>query len=77
MICIYLINLQKTGEMFIYLGMLFEQFVRDHATIIAKKFGDTNEIHTTGSYWQHPTKRKKGVQIDLVIEFTDHLMTFF
>jgi hypothetical protein len=56
----------------VYLGTLFEQFVRDHATIIAKKFGYTNEIQKIGSYWQHPTKRKKGVQIDLVIEFIDH-----
>jgi Archaea bacterial proteins of unknown function. len=55
-----------------YLGSLFEQFVRDHATIIAKKFGYTNEIQAIGSYWQHPTKRKKGVQIDIVIEFIDH-----
>jgi hypothetical protein len=55
-----------------YLGTLFEQFARDHATIIAKKLGYTNEIQTIGSYWQHPTKRKKGVQIDLVIEFIDH-----
>jgi len=79
-------NLQRisiTGDMYlfdqftknrwdVYLGTLFEQFVRDHAAIIAKKFGYTNEIHSIGSYWQHPTKRKKGVQIDLVIEFIDH-----
>ncbi|KPA18224.1 ATPase [Candidatus Magnetomorum sp. HK-1] len=55
-----------------YVGKLFEQFVRDHAEVIANKFGYKNEISCIGSFWQNPTKRKQGVQIDLVIEFIDN-----
>ena len=54
-----------------YAGLSFEQFVRDHAWIIAGKMGLRNAISSVGSYWQRTTKQKKGVQIDLLIGCED------
>jgi hypothetical protein len=50
-------------------GLCFEQFVRDHAELVASTLG--HEFRDTGTYWQRPTKRKPGVQIDVVIGCTD------
>ena len=51
-----------------YSGHAFENIVSDHANSITQKAGFENQLIRTGSYWQKPTKRKKGVQIDIVIE---------
>lgn len=45
----------------VYLGLTFERFVSDHANFITKKAGFENKFVKMGSYWQKPTKRKKGV----------------
>ena len=58
-----------------YTGIAFEHFVRDHAEIIVAKLSKEAMIKRTGSFWQHPTKRKAGFQIDLIIE-TDEEITF-
>lgn len=50
-------------------GLCFEQFVREHADSVAAKLG--HELRETGSYWQRPTKRKTGVQIDALVGCTD------
>jgi len=50
-------------------GLCFEQFVRDHAELVAGALG--HEFRDSGTYWQRPTKRKPGVQIDVVIGCTD------
>ena len=50
-------------------GLCFEQFVKDHASLIATALG--HELRETGTFWQRPTKRKAGVQIDAMIGCTD------
>lgn len=55
-----------------YAGISFENICRDHAHIIENKAGYKNKMIRYGSYWQKPTKRKKGVQIDLIIECSDN-----
>ena len=50
-------------------GLCFEQLARDHAERIAGVLG--HELGDLGTYWQRPTKRKPGVQIDLLIGCTD------
>lgn len=50
-------------------GLCFEQLARDHAERIAGVLG--HELRDVGTYWQRPTKRKPGVQIDLLIGCTD------
>ena len=55
-----------------YVGYSFEHFVRDNAQIIASKLGFENQIKLVGSFWQNPTKRKPGFQIDLLIECNDN-----
>jgi hypothetical protein len=54
-----------------YAGHTFEYLARDHAEIIARIAGHPVGITSIGSYWQRPTKKKKGVQIDLLIECAD------
>ena len=51
-----------------YAGLAFEHFVHDHAHIVSEKAGYKDQIKHIGSYWQRPTKRKTGVQIDVLIE---------
>ncbi len=55
----------------IYAGMAFEHFVLDHAEKIVMKLGHEGLIKRVGSYWQQRTQRKKGFQIDLLIECHD------
>lgn len=50
-------------------GLCFEQFVRDHAGLVAAALG--HELRKTGTYWQRPTKRKVGVQLDALIGCAD------
>jgi AAA+ ATPase superfamily predicted ATPase len=50
-----------------FLGKAFELVCFDHAHLIAQVAG-FRQIRDVGTFWQHPTQRKKGVQIDLVIE---------
>jgi hypothetical protein len=50
-------------------GLCFEQFVRDHSGLVAAALG--HEFRTSGTFWQRPTKRKPGVQIDVLIGCTD------
>lgn len=50
-------------------GLCFEQFVRDHAALVAGALG--HEFRSSGTYWQRPTKRKPGLQIDVLIGCTD------
>ena len=50
-------------------GLCFEQFVKDHASLVATALG--HELRETGTFWQRPTKRKAGVQIDAMIGCTD------
>ena len=52
-----------------YAGQSFEHFVQDHAEQVAAKL-DT-EVLSVGSHWQRPTKRKPGVQIDVLIGCED------
>lgn len=54
-----------------YAGLSFEHFVRDHARAVVQMLGYENSIRRTSSYWQRQTKRKHGVQIDLLIECDD------
>ena len=54
-----------------YVGISFEHFIRDHADTAAVILGHGGEIRRVGSYWQLPTKRKRGIQIDLLIECHD------
>lgn len=58
-----------------FAGLSFENFVRDHADIVLEKLGFEGGVKRVGSFWQTPTKRKQGVQIDLIIECHDR-MTF-
>ena len=50
-------------------GLCFEQFIRDHAGLVAAAVG--HELRKTGTYWQRPTKRKAGVQLDVLIGCAD------
>jgi len=52
-------------------GLAYEQVARDHASAISLALGYEAEVVAVGSYWQRPTKRKKGVQIDLIIDLND------
>ncbi len=54
-----------------YAGIAFEHFVHDHSEIVVEKSGYEGAIKQNGSYWQYPTKRKQGFQIDLLIECQD------
>jgi AAA+ ATPase superfamily predicted ATPase len=56
-----------------FAGYAFESIVREHAGYILNKEGMDTTAFRTGSYWQKPTKRKKGVQIDLLIECRDNI----
>ncbi len=54
-----------------YAGTAFEQCVREHADVVAMRAGHGDRILAVGSYWQKPTARKRGVQIDVVIQCED------
>jgi len=54
-----------------YMGISFEHLVRDHADTVAAVLGHEGEIRQVGSFWQLPTKRRRGIQIDLLIECHD------
>ena len=57
-----------------FAGISFEHFVQDHAATVVSSAGFKGDIKRVGSFWQKPTKRKKGVQIDLLIECNDQTM---
>lgn len=56
-----------------FMGKGFELICYDHADVIAQALG-FKEIQNIGTYWQKPTQRKKGVQIDLIIECDAHTL---
>lgn len=56
-----------------FMGKGFELICHDHADVIARALG-FKEIRNIGTYWQKPTQRKKGVQIDLIIECDAHTL---
>ncbi len=65
---------EATGDRFNnYLGLTFEQVARDHARSIVNALEYDSQIVEIGSYWQQPTKRKKGVQIDLIVDLADEI----
>lgn len=58
-----------------YLGAAFERFVGDNAEHVAMLLDAGDTSAEVGTFWQHKTKRKKGVQIDLVIKRGDGVTT--
>ncbi|MBU2513279.1 AAA family ATPase [bacterium] len=54
-------------------GLSFEHFVRDHAVTVVSKVGFEGGIKRLGRFWQTATKRKRGLQIDLIIECDDQI----
>lgn len=58
-----------------YLGAAFEYFVGKNADHVAMLLGAGDSLAESGSFWQHKTKRKKGVQVDLVLKRTDGITT--
>ena len=58
-----------------YLGAAFERFVGDNAEHVAMLLDAGDTSVEVGTFWQHKTKRKKGVQIDLVIKRGDGVTT--
>ena len=58
-----------------YLGMAFEHFVKQHADQVAQLLDAGDSLTEVGAYWQRKTKRKKGVQIDLVLVRDDGITT--
>lgn len=50
-----------------FLGKAFEFMCADHAHKIAEGAG-FKQVQEIGTYWQKQTQRKKGVQIDIIIE---------
>jgi AAA+ ATPase superfamily predicted ATPase len=50
-------------------GLSFERFAWDHAHVVAARLG--HDFTEVGSFWQRPTKRKQGVQVDLLIGCED------
>ena len=56
-----------------FMGRAFESVCYDHADFIARATG-FDQVKDIGTYWQKPTQRKKGVQIDLIIECDDHTL---
>jgi hypothetical protein len=57
-----------------YAGRSFELLCHDHADAVVKAAGGEAQIRSLGSYWQARTKRRKGIQIDLVIECADNTL---
>lgn len=57
----------------VFSGLSFEHFVRDHAVTVVSKAGFEGGIKRLGRFWQTATKRKRGVQIDLIIECDDQI----
>jgi hypothetical protein len=45
--------------------------VREHADVISTRAGHGDRILAVGSHWQKPTVRKRGCQIDVVIQCED------
>jgi AAA+ ATPase superfamily predicted ATPase len=56
-----------------FVGRAFELICSDHAHLIAKALG-YKQILDVGNYWQKTTQRKKGVQIDLIIECDENTL---
>jgi len=53
-----------------FTGRVFEAMARDHVDLIAHHLGHGSVLRS-GSFWRKPTQRRKGVQIDLLIECED------
>jgi hypothetical protein len=55
-----------------FLGLSFESLVRDHADKIADRL-HLPAIQEVGTYWHSGTKRRTGVQIDVVLSCADNV----
>lgn len=56
-----------------FMGKAFERICCDHADAIARAVG-FQQVQDVGTYWQQATRRKKGVQIDLIVECDAHTL---
>ena len=58
-----------------WMGRAFEQVCMDHAHLLSKILGFDAVNYTFGSYFRSYQKKNPGVQMDLIFDRADHVMT--
>ena len=58
-----------------WMGRAFEQVCMDHAHVISRILGFSAVNYTFGSYFRSHRKKSPGVQMDLIFDRADHVMT--
>lgn len=56
-----------------YLGLAFEQFVSRNGHVLLERLDAAQVASRIGTYWHAGTKKREGVQIDLVVERDDNV----
>lgn len=55
-----------------YCGLVFQLFCEKNIDVILRGLDILDTFEQVGTYWQNKTVRAPGIQIDLVIECSDH-----
>jgi uncharacterized protein len=56
-----------------FLGLGFEHLVSNNLPAVMDKIGASQVLARVGSYWHHRTRKREGLQIDLVVEREDNV----
>ncbi len=68
-------KITQTGAFYAWMGKSFEYFCIQHAHIIAQKLGFSGIDFSCGPYFKPRKLDTKGIQIDLLFDRADHVLT--
>ncbi len=68
--------IRQTGEYYSWIGRAFEYLCVDHANKIAKLLGFSGIDYSFGPYFESSRSDKTGIQIDLLFDRADNVITF-
>ena len=68
-------TITQSGAFYSWLGRSFEYFCLAHAEKITQTLGFSGIDFTFGPYFKHPKKKRTGIQIDLLFDRADHVLT--
>ncbi|MCP4754577.1 MAG: hypothetical protein GY866_27150 [Proteobacteria bacterium] len=68
-------QISQTGSYFAWMGRAFEYICMDHALRISEILGFSGIEFTFGPYYESPNKETEGVQIDIVFDRKNNVIT--
>jgi len=67
--------IRQSGHYYNWMGKSFEYFCHEHAARIAQFLGFSGINYTYGSYFRNSIKNRPGVQVDLIFNRSDNVIT--